>query len=68
MPSEKRSVLGKRFLTDRDAFAFYRNNAKHRTIENIPRIENYRKIVNAFYQKIGEKMVEKRGEVVESKV
>lgn len=63
MPSEKRSVLGKRSLTDRDAFAFYRDNARHRTMENISRFEDYRKIVYAFYNKIGEKMVQKKGGV-----
>lgn len=63
MRDDRTSVFNKRFLTDQDAYTFYKNGSKKRQIKNTPTLGIYRKIIVSFYKKIGEKMIEEKGGV-----
>lgn len=63
MPTETKLLYNRRLLTDREAFAFYRNNAKFRSLSTTPRMEAHSKIVRAFYKEIADNMIESSGGV-----
>ena len=63
MAERKSSVLDRKYLTGQEAFSFYKDNSKHRKIENTPNLAAYRKIVVSFYDKIAENMIESKGGV-----
>lgn len=58
MPTETKRLYNKRLLTDKHAFRYYRENAKHRNLENTKRMEHHSSLLRAFYKKIAEKMVD----------
>jgi len=55
--------VGKELVTDGKAFKFYRENAKYRDLEFTRVQDDYKKVINSFYGKIGEALVEKEGGV-----
>ncbi len=63
MPNGKSPTVKRELVTDKMAFAFYRENAKNRNVKNTNHISKYSKIVKAFYSKVGDKLVEKKGGV-----
>lgn len=63
MVKEKTPALKRRSLTDQKAYSFYKSKSKKRQIKNTPNLTKYNKIISAFYKKIGDKMLEKRGGV-----
>jgi hypothetical protein len=58
MPTETKLLYNRRTLTDRDAFAYYREHSKLRTLSTTPRMESHSKIIRAFYKEIADSMVE----------
>lgn len=54
---------GRYLVTDKEAFKFYRENAKFRDKEFTKNISTYRKIINEFYSKIADHLVENEGGV-----
>lgn len=57
------SSVGKESATGFEAYKYYRENAKRRDIEHISHKNYHRKIINLFYGKIGESLIEKEGGV-----
>jgi hypothetical protein len=55
--------VGKASVCDKEAFKYYRENAKHRNIETTRTIGLYRKIIRAFYAKIAVYLVKEVGGV-----
>lgn len=55
--------VGKELVTDREAFKHYRENAKHRDVNYTNSLYRYKKVINAFYGKIADKLVENTGGV-----
>lgn len=55
--------VGKESTCDIEAFRHYRENAKNRDIHYTNSLHAYRKIINAFYGKIADKLIENEGGV-----
>ena len=55
--------VGRERVTDRDAFTYYRENAKHRDKNFTNNIIVHNKVLNLFYGKIADKLVENVGGV-----
>lgn len=55
--------VGKENVTSREAFTHYRENAKHRDLSFTNNLSIYKKIINSFYGKIADKLVENEGGV-----
>lgn len=58
MPNETKMLYNRKLLTDKDAFKFYRENAKFRDIKNTHRIDAHTTLIRAFYKKIAHHMVD----------
>ncbi|MAX51410.1 MAG: hypothetical protein CMH22_05480 [Methylophaga sp.] len=50
-------------ITCEDDFQFYRKNSKHRVVKHTPRSVYHATIVNLFWNKVADKMIEKTGGV-----
>ena len=55
--------VGKESVSGREAFSYYRKYAKHRDKNYTNNLTVYKKIINAFYAKIADKLIEKVGGV-----
>lgn len=55
--------VGKESVSDNEAFRHYRENAKYRDKSYTNSLYIYKKIINAFYGKIADKLVENEGGV-----
>lgn len=49
--------------TDKDFYDHYRNNAKHRNINESNRHSKYSRVINSFWTKVGERMTDTKGGV-----
>lgn len=55
--------IGKRSVTDKEAFGHYRENAKFRDKDYSNSLYVYKKIINSFYSKVANNLLDKEGGV-----
>jgi hypothetical protein len=55
--------VGKESVTSREAFTHYRENAKYRDLEFTNHLFKYNKVINSFYGKVADKLIENEGGV-----